>query len=177
VCGVPILVSDLSLELYHQINGTHRYNKQRTSKKTGAIRFSYHCAQNADRQHKPKKHDDAEKHCTSRQMECFDCGSWLHITVSDESTEALVHFKHELDHIPYCSIDVPSAVKEFIGANPNLNTSQVSKMITYKFAIRNTNRCCDVDLESCLDTPTVSRPHQNSLLAACDLHPLGKNGS
>ncbi|KAJ7864162.1 hypothetical protein B0H13DRAFT_1509256, partial [Mycena leptocephala] len=50
----------------------------------------YHCAQNADRQHKPKKHDDAEKHHTSRQTECFDCDGWLHITVSDESTEALV---------------------------------------------------------------------------------------
>ncbi|KAJ7759760.1 hypothetical protein DFH07DRAFT_716176, partial [Mycena maculata] len=86
----------------------------------------YHCAQNADRQHKPKKHDETDKHSTSRQMECFDCDGWLHITVSEESTEALVRFKHEQDHIPYCSIDVPLPVKEFVAANPCLTTTQVS---------------------------------------------------
>ncbi|KAJ7743261.1 hypothetical protein DFH07DRAFT_749976, partial [Mycena maculata] len=94
----------------------------------------YHCAQNADRQHKPKKHDDADKQrtYTSRQMECFDCDGWLHITVSEESTEALVRLKHEEDHIPYCSIDVPLTIKEFVAANPNLTTSQVSKIIQLK---------------------------------------------
>ncbi|KAJ7754196.1 hypothetical protein DFH07DRAFT_959894 [Mycena maculata] len=73
---------------------------------------------------KPKKHDETDKHRTSRQMECFDCDGWLHITVSEESTEALVRFKHELDHIPYCSIDVPLPVKEFVAANPCLTTMQ-----------------------------------------------------
>ncbi|KAJ7272749.1 hypothetical protein B0H12DRAFT_1007797, partial [Mycena haematopus] len=49
----------------------------------------------------------------------------LHITVSAESTEALVRLKHEGDHIPYCSIDVPLTIKEFVAANPNLTTSQI----------------------------------------------------
>ncbi|KAJ6614190.1 hypothetical protein B0H10DRAFT_1803925 [Mycena sp. CBHHK59/15] len=119
------LVDAIALEVWQCLGYRYLYHKQRTSKKTGDIRFSYHCAQNADRQHKPKKHENADKHRTSHQMECFDCDGWLHITVSNESTEALVHFKHEQDHIPYCSIDVPLAIKEFIGANPHLNTSQI----------------------------------------------------
>ncbi len=41
------------------------------------------------------------------QMAAFKCDGWLHITIWDESNSALVKLKHDTEHIPYWSIDVP----------------------------------------------------------------------
>jgi len=85
----------------------------------------YNCAQGDTRQHKPKKGKTDGKQCDKDQMDTFKCKGWLHISVTEGSTTALVKFKHEDDHVPYCNIEVPDGIQEYILANTHLNPTQV----------------------------------------------------
>jgi hypothetical protein len=59
-------------------------------------------------------------------MEGFECHGWLRITILKGSKIVSVKLKHEDDHVPYWSIDIPPKVKEYVGKNPELRPTQVS---------------------------------------------------
>ena len=58
-------------------------------------------------------------------MMTFDCDGWLHITVWQSEHVAFIKLKHEKDHVPYWSIDVPSDVQRYILDHPELKPYQV----------------------------------------------------
>ncbi|KAK7000818.1 hypothetical protein R3P38DRAFT_3217993 [Favolaschia claudopus] len=91
---------------------------------SGATRFMYHCSQNKDRQHAPKKKEGV-KNRDKIQMDAFDCHGWVHVTVLSGQNTSRVKVSHHDDHIPYYCIDIPADIQEFIRANLKLNPSQL----------------------------------------------------
>jgi hypothetical protein len=90
----------------------------------------YHCAQNTLRQHAPSKNlKENAKHRNKDSMDTFECQGWLHITLSDLSDIALIKLHHHEDHIPYCPIDIPLEVEEYVKENSQLTSTQVSPTI------------------------------------------------
>lgn len=92
-------------------------------------RFMYHCAQIVTRQHNQKKgrHEGAKLRDKER-MDTFKCNGWLHITIMEGENSALVKLKHEDQHVPYWSIDVPEDVQEYVRSNLNMTPTQVVKL-------------------------------------------------
>ncbi|THH03045.1 hypothetical protein EW146_g10517, partial [Bondarzewia mesenterica] len=109
------------------------YHSTYTHKRlAGSARFSYHCAQSSERQHNSKKIDDKSKHRDKISMQSFDCARWLHIRLSDSTSEAFIKLSHEEAHLPYCVIDVPPEAQKFMYDNPELSVSQIwLKMINW----------------------------------------------
>ncbi|THU75959.1 hypothetical protein K435DRAFT_706018 [Dendrothele bispora CBS 962.96] len=56
-------------------------------------------------------------------MDTFDCDGWLYIVLSDTHDRAHVQLRHGDDHVPYCLIDVPAEVKEYVQKNIGMTTS------------------------------------------------------
>lgn len=103
------------------------YHSRYVQKKTASMRYIYHCTQNKDRQQKSKKiTKEGVKQRDKEAMAAFNCNGWLHITIWDNSSSALVRFKHENEHVPYWNIDVPSDTRDFIRNNLALTPTQVS---------------------------------------------------
>ena len=91
-----------------------------------STRYTYHCAQNKDRQHKSKKTvKEGIKNRDKERMAAFECSGWLHITICDDDSCALVQFKHESKHVPYWNIDVPRDIQDYIKNNAELSPTQV----------------------------------------------------
>ncbi|KAH8823252.1 hypothetical protein DL96DRAFT_1617044 [Flagelloscypha sp. PMI_526] len=62
-------------------------------------------------------------------MDGFECHGWLQITVLKGSKMVSIKLKHEDDHVPYRSIDVPPKVKDYVAKNPELRAIQIWKWI------------------------------------------------
>jgi len=90
----------------------------------------YHCAQIRSRQHKPKKAGNGVKHRDKEQMDTFQCGGWLHITVMDGGDDVLVKLKHLDDHVSYWTIDVPEEIQSFVRQNVELSPTQVHSILS-----------------------------------------------
>ncbi|KAI0291349.1 hypothetical protein B0F90DRAFT_1649641 [Multifurca ochricompacta] len=60
-------------------------------------------------------------------METFDCSGWIHITLSDHSNVVFIKSTHCEDHVPYCPIDIPEEVVQYVQINLKLTPTQVSK--------------------------------------------------
>jgi hypothetical protein len=103
------------------------YHSKYEQKNTNLVRYMYHCSQIQSRQHIPRKVEDADKHRDKRQMATFECGGWLHITVDPMTSDAMVKVRHEDDHVPYYSKDVPVKLKDYVVQNPSLRASQVRR--------------------------------------------------
>jgi hypothetical protein len=87
----------------------------------------YHCAQPSSRQHKPKKNKcEGAKPRDKIAMDTFPCNGWLHITIMDWDHLTYVKIKHDEEHIPYYSIDIPPDVVDYVHKNHKLTTTQVS---------------------------------------------------
>ncbi|KAJ7015883.1 hypothetical protein C8F04DRAFT_1204854 [Mycena alexandri] len=86
------------------------YQSKYDHKRTDSTRFMYHCAQSISRQHKSKK-NQREGRETSGQ----NC----------DGNISLQRIKHEENHIPYYSIDVPPDVVDFVHKNHKLTTTQL----------------------------------------------------
>jgi hypothetical protein len=63
-------------------------------------------------------------------MDTFDCRGWIHITLSEGGDTALIRLKHEDDHVPYWSIDVPPEVQDYVHKNIHLSPIQVCIFLT-----------------------------------------------
>ncbi|KJA13622.1 hypothetical protein HYPSUDRAFT_151410 [Hypholoma sublateritium FD-334 SS-4] len=61
-------------------------------------------------------------------MAAFSCDGWLHITIWDDSNNALVKLKHDTEHIPYWSIDVPPDIQSFVKENSDLSPTQALQL-------------------------------------------------
>lgn len=86
----------------------HSYQSFYSHKRTPSTRFMYHCPQNRKRQQEVKKSDtEGVLHRDKGQMETIDCIGWLHITITEENSIALIKLKHEADHPAYWNIGVP----------------------------------------------------------------------
>lgn len=60
-------------------------------------------------------------------MDTFECDGWLHITVTEGSDIAVVKLKHQDDHVPYWTIDVPVDIQNIVHDNPSMKPAQVSE--------------------------------------------------
>ena len=58
-------------------------------------------------------------------MDGFDCHGWLYVTITEASDNARIKLTHRLQHVPYCCIDIPSDVREYIEAKADLLPTQV----------------------------------------------------
>ncbi|KAF8868049.1 hypothetical protein CPB85DRAFT_1164946, partial [Mucidula mucida] len=75
----------------------------------------YNCAQMSRRQHKSAKtHGPGIKHRGKGQMDSFDCDGWLTIWACPDTPSVFLRIRHQVQHTPYCCIDVPDDVKEYI---------------------------------------------------------------
>ena len=79
---------------------------------------SYHCTYT-------QKVEDVQKWRDKEAMDTFDCQGWLHITVADGIDAVTIKLRHDLDHVPYCPIDIPQDVVGLVQANGNLTPSRV----------------------------------------------------
>ncbi|KAI5824594.1 hypothetical protein K523DRAFT_356711 [Schizophyllum commune Tattone D] len=94
-----------------------------TAEKAPYMRFTYNCAQLKSRQHVSRK--KAAKSRDKGSMATYDCDGWLHITVWPSNYVAWIKLKHEKDHVPYWSIDVPEDVQDYVRQNPRLKPHQL----------------------------------------------------
>ncbi|KAI0054907.1 hypothetical protein BV25DRAFT_1934416 [Artomyces pyxidatus] len=53
-------------------------------------------------------------------MDTFNCNGWLHITVSDTTSEIFIKLRHEEAHTHYWPIDVPAEIVQYVRENANL---------------------------------------------------------
>jgi hypothetical protein len=90
-------------------------------------RFRYYCAQSEDHDHESKKHPNLDKHRDKIIMDKFPCEGALFITIYGKS-EARITYRHKTDHMPYCNIDIPPDVAEYVCSNTDKNVSQVSDL-------------------------------------------------
>ncbi|KAJ7681380.1 hypothetical protein B0H17DRAFT_1205904 [Mycena rosella] len=99
---------------------------KRDHKQAEFSRYMYHCAQNASRQHAPKKNrrEGAKPH-DKIAMDAFPCKGWLHITITNWDEVAFVKIAHVDEHIPYWKIDIPPTVIEFVQQNSKLTPTQL----------------------------------------------------
>ncbi|KAF9480703.1 hypothetical protein BDN70DRAFT_804773 [Pholiota conissans] len=67
-------------------------------------------------------------------MDVFRCSGWIHITIMDGGSDALVKFKHDNQHIPYWNIDVPEETQQFVRDNLDLSPTQLWDKILEKHA-------------------------------------------
>lgn len=61
-------------------------------------------------------------------MPAFECGGWLHVTVSESSPVVVVKLKHDTAHTPYFDIDMPSEIIDYVVKNDEL---PIVKVIQY----------------------------------------------
>ncbi|PPQ85367.1 hypothetical protein CVT26_000899, partial [Gymnopilus dilepis] len=93
---------------------------------TPTTRFVYNCVQATKRQHKSKKSTkEGVKNRDKAQMETFSCQGWIFVTIVDGESEAFVKFRHDVKHVPYWTIDIPSQVQEFIQKNIDLGPDKI----------------------------------------------------
>ena len=90
------------------IQNNYRYHSMHKLKTEVSTHFHYYCSQSRLHQNSSKKcqHNGAKPH-DKESITMFDCAGWLHITVNEKDSTALIKLKHEDDHIPYWCIDVP----------------------------------------------------------------------
>ncbi|KAJ3496485.1 hypothetical protein NLJ89_g10479 [Agrocybe chaxingu] len=116
----------LAQKIWEEIDYQFIYNSHYKLKRTSATRFTYTCAQNRVRQHKPKKGKrNGAKQRDKDRMDAFNCRGWLHMTISEVDTVALLKLDHKEDHVPYWNIDVPEDVHKLIEENLDLTVSQI----------------------------------------------------
>ncbi|KAM6491726.1 hypothetical protein JOM56_012766 [Amanita muscaria] len=115
--------------LVEKINARMKYRFTMHSlydhKRMSGTRFMYHCAQSKTRQHDSQKSDNQTKHRDKESMTAFQCNGWIYITLYEGSPVAFVKIRHEEEHIPYWSIDVPPEVKAYIKDNTGLNAPEL----------------------------------------------------
>ncbi|EJD54251.1 hypothetical protein AURDEDRAFT_156030 [Auricularia subglabra TFB-10046 SS5] len=116
------------------------YETAYESKTQPLTRFSYSCAQNADRKAKPQKHADPAKQRDKIPLDTFDCHGWLHISVSDASDVVFVKLSHKKDHVHYSCIDIPPDVLDLVANGGDLTVSQLWAQILEKHPCPNFTR-------------------------------------
>jgi hypothetical protein len=62
-------------------------------------------------------------------MDTFKCRGWLYITIMDGGDDAFVKFRHEQDHVPYWTIDVPTEIQQYVHKNIELSPTQVCSLL------------------------------------------------
>ncbi|KAJ7689078.1 hypothetical protein B0H14DRAFT_2420865 [Mycena olivaceomarginata] len=116
----------LAGKIREQMKYRFNYQSKYDHKRTESTRFMYHCAQSSSRQHKPKKNKrEGAKSRDKIAIDTFPCNGWLHITIMDWDHLAYVKIKHDEEHIPYYSIDIPPDVVDYVHKNHKLTTTQL----------------------------------------------------
>ena len=77
-----------------------------------------------------------DKHRDCEAMPTFDCGGWLHITLSENTTRSLIKMDHHNNHMPYWEIDIPEDVKAMIINGKDKRPSQVRELIFVTLPVR-----------------------------------------
>ncbi|PCH35920.1 hypothetical protein WOLCODRAFT_146002 [Wolfiporia cocos MD-104 SS10] len=106
------------------------YHDKHSFLKTESTQYRFSCAQSSSQVKKPQKTMVSEdKQRDKESMMSFHCHGWLFVTILVGSPTASIHLSHRLDHINYCSIDIPTTVEEFIQRNVAMNPTQLWQAI------------------------------------------------
>lgn len=95
------------------MNESYETKRDRKNQDHQATRFSYSCAQSTEREHK-EKIPKTEGSRATRRMERFPCNGWLHLTITQHSSNVLIDFKHATSHTAYIDTSLPEKWKTYI---------------------------------------------------------------
>lgn len=133
---------------FHSLKHTYtslptRYQDHyQSTKQPHTQQFIFNCTQNKKCQNPSKKSQKpGVKNRDKGWMETFECGGWMHVTVSDVANQVLVKYGHNMAHMPYCSQKVPEIIEEIIMKNPHLTVDQVTAHYSHIHCMLNLPQC------------------------------------
>lgn len=117
-----------SLSYFFNIWLSFRYCNKHVHKNGDKTTYRYTCAQDVNRQNKPKKNPE-KKQRPKKQMTTFDCHGCVAITLNNEEgpEHADITVTHIKPHVPYCWISLPNDVRALIEVSLNRTPAQVSQ--------------------------------------------------
>lgn len=107
----------------------YSYKDKRAHISQRSVSYRYTCAQSAASQKKSKKKAAPEKQRDKQQMASFLCKGQVTVVACADSPEYVdITIKHCEDHVPYCSVTIPSDIRELVEKHKNMSMAQVSTL-------------------------------------------------
>lgn len=125
------VVNQIILTLIGTFDSYHKKHAFKSSETI--VSYTYICAQSKQYQKKVKKSPDPAAQRDRQRMASFECGGHVVIQVDEQkfSQHVDVTINHNQNHVPYCSVSLPSDVKDLIENSLDKTPTQVQLLKIY----------------------------------------------